>query len=219
MQAAVAQGQETGQGTVVWAVAGFVLYVVGGMVMLFISLAIAEFVLGSLGIESGAGTRGLSIRNATHPIGWGMMVAAVSMPLGARLVPGLRFGLVGWVVLAIGLALAAITTFLDIEFVRASHGVYDFEYGGFTGFAGPALVAIALAVWAALALPPGQSRILDGLAVAAAAGLMAVLLPSVGDAADGIDVENVPIAVALTADAVFGVVVAALVVRRRREQA
>jgi len=125
----------------------------------------------------------------------------------------------GWVVLLIGLVLATITTFLDIEFVRASHGIYDFEYGGFTGFAGPALVAIALAGWAALAVPRGRSRLLDVLTVAAAASLVAVLLPSVGGATDGIDAENIPIAAALATDALYAVVVTALVVRPRATRA
>jgi hypothetical protein len=203
--------------TRLWALTGFGLYVFGGLVMLFVSLGIAGAVLGSLGVESGAGTLGLSIRNSSHPIGWGAFVVAGSVPIGARLVPGLRFGAAGWFVLAVGLALAALTTFLDAEFVRARYGVYDPDYGGLTGFAGSALVAIALATWAALAVAGGHSRILAVLTVVATGGLIALLLPSVGAAADGIDAENVPIAAALTADALYGVVAGILVIRARPE--
>jgi hypothetical protein len=211
MQATLTQAREGGHGVALWALAGFVLYVLGGMAMLFVSLWIAEAILASQGIDSSAGTLGLSIRNAAHPIGWGLFVAAASIPIGSRLVPGLRFGAASWVMLAVGLTLASITTFLDIEFIRASHGYYDFEYGGLTGFAGPALVAIALAAWASLGVPASNSGILAVLTLTAVAGLAVLLLPSVGGAADGIDAENIPIAAALVADVSYGAVVALVV--------
>ena len=210
-----ASSRPPGTGIALWALAGFVLYLVGGLVMLFASLMLAEAVLGMLRIDWSSGTIGLSIRNATHPIGWAGFVVAVAIPLGARLVPGLRFGARSWIALVAGIALATVTTFLDIEFVRASHGVYDFEYGGWTGLAGPALVAIALAGWAALAIPSASSRVLDGLTIAAGVGLIALLLPSVAGALDGIDPANIPIAIAFIADAIYAAVVAALVGRDR----
>ena len=213
MQVAAARSADGVSGIVLWTIAGFVLYVLGGMVTLFVSLSLADGFLGALGIESHAGTFGLSIRNASHPIVWGAVVAAASMPIGTRLVSGLRFGATGWVVIVVGLTLAGVTTFLGAEFVRARHGVFDPEYQGFSFFAAPALVAISLATWASLAAPGRRGLLLVAATLTAVAGLSIALLPSVGGAADGIDPANVPLAATFTADALFGVAAALLVIR------
>jgi hypothetical protein len=197
-----------------WAVSGFILYVLAGMGAL-LALAWLENVLTwPAEVPIGAGTIGLSVRNGIHPIVWGLLAGAGSVVAGRRLVSGLAFRPTGWLVLAIGLALAGITTFLDNEFVRASHGIYDPEYSGFTVFAGSALVAIALAAWAALAVPRGNGVILVALTVTAAVGLAALLLPFVGDAGDGIDAENLPIAVVLVGDAGYAAIASVLVIFR-----
>jgi hypothetical protein len=201
-----------------WALAGVALYVLGGLVMLFVSLWIAEAFLTAIGVDSSAGTVGLSIRNAAHPIGWGASVAFVAAVIGQRSVAGIRFGASGWVVLGIGLILASATTFLDIEFVRASHGVYDFEYGGVSGLAGSALVAVALAAWAALAVPPANGGLLWALAIAAGGGLIALLIPSAGGAADGIAPEHVPIALTFVADTGYVAWVAVAAARALRSR-
>ena len=213
MQLAIARARAAGHGVVVWAMAGFALYLLGGIVMLFVSLAIAEAVLASRGIESGAGTLGLSIRNAAHPIGWGLAVAAASVPIGRRLVPGLRFGAMGWIVLVVGLGLATATTYLGAESVRDRYGIFDPEYQGLSFFAAPALVAISLAAWASLAAPGRRGLVLAAATLVAVAGLVIALLPSVGSAADGIDPANVPLAVVLAADALFAAVAALLAIR------
>ncbi len=85
-------------------------------------------------------------------------------------------------------------------------------YAGLSYFAGPALVAIALAGWATLAMPR-RAMPLAAATILAVVGLGIALLPSVGGAADGIDAESIPIAAVFTANALYGVVVAALVVR------
>jgi hypothetical protein len=213
MQVATKLAEYGLSGVAVWAIAGFLLFVLGGMAMLFVGLSIGEAVLASMGIESHAGTQGLSIRNSFHPIAWGAFVLAAAAPLGFRLVPGLRFRATGWMVVVLGLLLATVTTYLGIESVRARVGIFDPEYQGFSFFAGPALVAIALAGWAALAVPGRRGTPLGVTALIAVAGLAVALLPSVGSAADGIDSTNLPLASVYIADAVFGALVSFLVVR------
>jgi hypothetical protein len=215
---ALAQTRESGQGAAVWALAGFLLYLLGGMATLFVSAWLAEAILGSLGLLVQPGTLAWSIRNAFHPIVWGVFVAGVSMPIGSRLVPGLRFGVGGWVVLATGIALATAAELLVAEFVRARYGLFDAEYAGLSYFAGPALVAIALAGWAALAAPR-RVMLLVTATILAVVGLGIALVPSVGGAADGIDTESIPIAAVFTANAMYGVAVAVLVIRGNASRA
>ena len=71
--------------------------------------------------------------------------------------------------------------------VRADERRYayvDVEYVGFSVLAWPALVAIALAGWAALAVPRGSAIAPVALVALAAMGLGIALLPSVLGAAD-----------------------------------
>jgi hypothetical protein len=218
MHVALVQTRETGQGAAVWALAGFLLYLVGGMATLFLSAWLAEAILGTFGSPVQPGTLAWSIRNAFHPIVWGGLVAGASMPLGSRLVPGLHFGLGGWAVLAAGLALATASELLVAEFVRVRYGLFDPEYAGVSYFAGPALVAIALAGWAALAMPRRVMPLVMAT-ILAVVGLGIALVPSIRGAADGINAESIPIAGVFTANALYGAAVAALVVRRRASRA
>ena len=213
MQIATKMAEYGVSGVAAWAIAGFLIYVLGGMAMLFVGLSIGEAILASMGIPSHAGTQGLSLRNSFHSTAWGAFVVAASAPLGFRLVPGLRFNATGWVVIVTGLLLATMTTYLGIESVRARFGIYDPEYQGFSFFAGPALVAISLAGWATLAVPGRRAKPLVSAALAAVAGLAVALLPSLASAADGIDSTNIPLASVYIADAVFGALVAFLVIR------
>lgn len=213
MELATKMAEYSISGVAAWAIAGFLLYVLGGMAMLFVGLSIGEAVLASMGIQSHTGTQGLSIRNSFHPTAWGAFVLAAAAPLGFRLVPGLRFRATGWLVVVVGLLLATVTTYLGIESVRARFGVFDPEYQGFSFFAAPALVAISLAAWAALAVPGRRGAPLVASALGAVAGLAVALLPSVSSAADGIDSANMPLASVYAADAVFGALVTFLMIR------
>lgn len=202
--------------TSVWAITGFVLYVLGGMISL---LAIA--VVGSWlppGLQPEVGTLGWSVRNGLQPALWGVLAASASMVVGRRLVGGIRFRPDGWLVLAIGIALAAWSMFLVNENIRARYGVYDPEYAGLAWFASPAVLATALAGWATLAVPRGQGIVLAIICGAAVAGLGTSLLPSVPSAIDGIDADHLPLAAAFLADlayaAVIAVVIAARLLRR-----
>lgn len=190
-----------------WIATGLGLYVLGAYLAFPPLLLVDSLILAPLGVVAEAGNVGLSVRNALHPVVWGLIVAGVSVPVGRRLVPGIQFSPRGWAILVAGLALSAITTFLEAEFVRARFGYYDPEYVGTSLFAWPALVAIALAGWAALAVPGGRRGLLVLLALAAAAGLALALLPSIPRAADGIDPTNVPLAGAFIADIGYGVAV------------
>ena len=84
---------------------------------------------------------------------------------------------------------------------------------GFAVFAGPALVAIALAAWAALAVPSGMGLPLVAATVGAVASLALALLPSLGGLDDGINPESLPLAGVLLADVVFAVAATLLVLR------
>jgi hypothetical protein len=199
-------------GVALWAIAGVVLYVLGGIGSL-LAIATIEGLVPGLRDQVASGTVGLSIQNALHPLVWGLLVAAAAIPIGRRLVDNLRFGAVGWFLLVLVLALAAITTLLVDEFVRARFGSFDPDMTGFTVFAGPALVAIALAVWAALAVPAGMGLPLVAATVAAAASLALALLPSLGGLDDGIDPASLPLAGVFLVDVLFAAGAAMLVLR------
>lgn len=204
---------------IVWALIGFGLYLLIGAGSLFLTAVVVDPVMGALGIPAEAGLVGLSVRNALHPVAWGLLVALTSVPIGRRLVREVRFGRASWMVLAVGLGLAAVTWFLIEEFVRARYGYFDAEYVGFSFFAWPALVAIALSGWAALAVRPQRRTPLTAILVLAVVTLAVALLPSVAGAADGIDPGNLPLALLLAVDAVFAVGVVVVVAGGRAENA
>ena len=200
--------------TDLWAFTGLGLYLGIGYGSIFPTAIVADPVLNALGLQVDSGTIGLSIRNALQPIVWGLAVALLSMPLGRRLVPGIRFPAAGWVVLGIGLVLASLTWLLIEEFVRARFGYLDMRFVGFSLFAWPAIVAVALTGWAALAVPARSP--MPVLVVLAAASLGVALVPSVAGAADGIDPENLPLAAALVVDVLYAAAVVTVAMRRAR---
>jgi hypothetical protein len=206
--------ESRGSGIALWALAGFALYVLGGAVSLFITALLVDPMLTSLGMPVEAGEIGLSVRNALDPVAWGVLVACVSVPIGRRLVPGIRFAPAGWVVLAIGVVLASLTWFLLEEFVRGRFEYVDVDYVGFTVFTWLALVAIALCGWAALAVPRGSGGPLAVLLALAVTGMGLALVPSVPGVADGIEPENLPLALVFLVDLVYAVAVIAIVFRR-----
>jgi hypothetical protein len=116
--------------------------------------------------------------------------------------------------LGVGLVVATVVIALGNEFVRARYGYYDPEYQGLSFFAGPALVAVALATWAALAVPRDGILAPGAAMLTAAAGLAMALLPSLPGTADGIDAESLPLAGAFVVGIGYAVVAAVLVVRR-----
>jgi hypothetical protein len=194
-----------------WVAASFVLYVVALFVAIVPVAVIVDPLLGAIGLPARAGEPGLSIQNGAHTVAWGLLAAAPAAWLGRRLVPELRFQAPGAAVLLAGLALAGVTTTLLDEFVRERYVWFDPEYAGWSVFAGPALVAIALAAWACLALPR-ERRLLPFLALAAAfLGLGIALLPSVSGLGDGIRASSLPLAVTFAVDVVFAVGTVALV--------
>ena len=206
----VAQSQDAGLTVAIWAGAGAVIYVTAGIGSL---LALVEGLLAD-DVRPQAGEISLSVRNGLHQVAWGAIAAAVSMPLGRRLVAGLRFGPGGWVVLAVGLALAGLSMFLINELDRSRNGMFDPDHVGFSWFAAPAVIAIGLAAWATLATPGRDARILAGTTLLAVLALALALLPSVPGAADGIRVESIPLASAFLADVGYALLALALVVRK-----
>ncbi|HXG26039.1 MAG TPA: hypothetical protein VNL94_04195 [Candidatus Binatia bacterium] len=201
-------------GPALWTMAGLVLYIVGGLVSLLALSLVDGILLAPFGLAAQAGELGLSVRNGLHAIAWGLLTIAVAAPLGRRLIPGIRFRSVGWSMLAVGLVLAAVVVVLGAEFVRARYGVYDPEYQGLSFFAGPALVAVALATWAALAVPRDGIVVPGAAMLTAGAGLAMSLLPSLPGAADGVQVESLPIVLAFLAGVGYTVVAAVTVIRR-----
>lgn len=202
-----------GSGVGRWALAGLVLYPVGWFAS-FLALATVErLVLEPLGLRPEAGMVSLSIRNGLHQIVWGVAVAVVAVPIGRRLVRDIRFDLAGVAVLAVGLVLAALTELLVIEFARLRYGYVDTDSVGLAILAPPAIVAVALAVWAAMAVPRPNRAALLLLAAVAALGLGLTMLPSIGGLSDGIDPESIGLAASLLGSA--GFVVVGLVLARR----
>jgi hypothetical protein len=200
-------------GVMLWTVSGLALYLLLGIASVFLTLT-ADPLLGAVGLPVEAGELGLAVRNALHPPVWGLLVAAAAIPIGRRLVPGIRFSRHSWLVLLAGLLLAAVTWLLIEEFVRARMASFDMEYVGFTILTWPALVAIALCGWAALAAPRGSNAALVVPLVLATVGLSVALLPSVAGAADGIDAQNLPLAFVFLVDVLYAMLVIVLAFRR-----
>ena len=187
---------------ILWALAGFALYLLLGVASI-LATAMFDPLFGAIGLPVQAGELGLSVRNAIQPLVWGLLVAGISAPIGRRLVPGIRYSRDGWLVLIAGLALASVTWLLIEEFVRLRMSYFDTEYVGFAILAWPALVAIALCGWAALAVPRGSSVPLAIALVIAAAGLSIALLPSIPGVADGIDADSIPLAITFVIDLAY----------------
>jgi hypothetical protein len=190
--------------SVVWAAAGFGIYAIVGVGSLFLTGLVIDPVLKAMGLPAEAGEIGLSVRNAIQPIVWGILAALVAIPVGRAMMPGLQFRPVGWLLLLAGLLLASATWFLIEEFVRARFTYMDPEYVGFSLLTWPALVAIALSGWAALAVPRPEGSVLIGVVVLGVIALAAALAPSIPGALDGISPENLPLAAVFGVDAAYG---------------
>ncbi|MCI0584188.1 MAG: hypothetical protein L0227_15110 [Chloroflexi bacterium] len=175
-----------------WAVAGLGLYLVLGVVSLFVVGWVRDPLVGLFGLRAETGTSGWGVWLAAQPIAWGVSTAIAAAWLGRRLMPKIRFSPGGATTLAVGVALAATTTFLVHEFVRARHGRFDPDATGFVVFVAPAMVAIGLAGWAAAAVDRSHRGVLVALQAAALVGLGIALLPSVPGVQDGIRSSSVP---------------------------
>lgn len=196
-----------------WAVAGAVLYVVGFIASLLGIATIERLVLEPLGVRAEAGELSLSVRNGVHQAVWGLTVAAVAVPIGRRLVIGLRFDTIGVAILVVGLVLAGLIELFLNEFDRARNGMFDPDHVGLMLAAPPAIVAVALAVWAARAAPGPHRGPLLALAAVAAVGFVVAVVPSLGGVTDGIEPGSLGLAVSLLGSSGFAVL--ALAIARR----
>lgn len=196
-----------------WTLAGLGLFPVGWVASLLAIATIERLVLEPFGIRAEAGEVSLSVRNGLHQIVWGATVAAAAVPFGRGLVPGIRFRRSAAVLLAVGLVIAAATELLVIEFDRIRRGYFDPEHVGMITFAPPAIVGVALATWAAMAIPSPDRAPLVALAAIATTGFALATIPSLSGLSDGIDPESVPLAITLVVAAAF-VVIAPIVARR-----
>jgi hypothetical protein len=213
MQVTAADKSASRSGVFWWVLGGLGLFVVGWVVSLMAIAMVEQLVFDPLGIRAEAGEVSLSIRNGLHQLVWGVAVAAVSIPVGRGLVPEVRFSLRGAGVLVVGLTLAALCEFLIVEFDRVRSGEFGVRHVGMAIAAPPAIVGVALAAWAALALPLRNRAALVTLAAAAGAGFVLAMLPSLGGLSDGINPESIPLAACLVASAGFAVL-APLIARR-----
>lgn len=196
-----------------WTLAGLGLFPVGWVASALAIATIERFVLEPVGLRAEAGELSLSIRNGIHQIAWGALVAAAAVPFGRGLVAGIRFRPSAAALLAVGLVIAATTQLLVFEFDRLRSGYVDADHVGMIIFAPPAIVAVALATWAAMAIPSPDRAVLIALAAIGAIGFALATIPSLPGLSDGIDPASVPLAVSLLVGAAF-VVIAPVVARR-----
>jgi hypothetical protein len=196
-----------------WTVAGFVLYILGGVASILVIGLLENLFLQPFGLRPEAGTFALSLQNGIHDVAWGVLVAAIAAPLGRRIVAGIQFRWPGTTMLVGGLVIAAAATTLGDEFVRARFDVYEPRAMGLTLFTGPAIVAVALATWAALAVPASGAIVPALAALAAAACLALSLLPSVPGLDDGIDATSIPLVIAFTVGIAYATLAVVLVAR------
>lgn len=187
-----------------WALVGFVLYVAAGPATLFAIAAASDALLRPLGLAAEPGSTSWGLYLASQPLAWGITTAMLAGWLGRRLIPGLATEASGPIlVLGLGLALAATTTFALHEWVRARYELFDPEYAGPVIFAAPALVAVALGGWATLAMPRHLRRPVESLLLAATTGFVIATLPTLGGLTDGLAVSSRPLAMVLGLDGLF----------------
>ncbi len=119
-------------------------------------------------------------------------------------------------VLGSGLLVAALTQYTLHDWVVAKFGYYDAEYIGWTIGLPGAVVAVAVAGFAAWAAPRPADALPPLIALAlAAAGVGFIVLSNVGGLADGIRPSSVPLAIMVGAAGVFTFGVAAITFDRR----
>jgi hypothetical protein len=185
-----------------WTAAGVVLYGLGFLAA-FGVIAAAEVPLRAVGLAPEAGTLGLSLQNAAWIAVWGLLAAAGAMWVGRRIAPRPQISGLGLAFLVVGLGLAAASELCIDEFVRAWAGEYDPEYVGLSVVIPPAVIAVALAAWAALALPRDARVPVSVLGLVAALGLAVALASNLPGVVDGIAPGHLPIAAAFCADAIY----------------
>lgn len=180
------------------------IYLASGVVALLLVATVEAVVLDPLGLRPEPGTPAWGSRLALATLLWGGLAAVAGGWLGRRLVRVLvptRERAVG--VLVVGVILAATTMYALHEFVRARYALFDPEYAGLALLAVPALVAVALAAWAAAALPARRRWPLTSGVLLAGAGFAAATLPSLPGIADGVSPSGLVFGACLAADAVF----------------
>jgi len=173
-----------------------------------------------LGLLGFAGSQAHGVGLALGPLIGGIASALIVVVTGRMLLDGpLRAGAGALCILGAGLVLAALTEHALYDWVVAKFGYYAVEFAGWTAALPGAVVAVAVAGFAAWSV----QRRADGLApsialVLATAGVGFIVLSNVGGLADGIQPSSVPLAMMVGAAGTYCVAVATLAIGRRRRQ-
>lgn len=189
---------------------GILAWVVTGPLVLWVS-SWANQVVARLGLAAEAGTPAWGVFLAISVLGWGLVTAVVGAVAAPRFGVNLRpLAPAALTTLLAGLALAALTMYALHEQVRTRMGWYDPDYAGWTSFAVPALVGLALAAWASVASPRRDRTPVAVLAGAAALMFILSAATNLPGLADGVRDESVPLAAVLLIGGIWvtGVVVA-----------
>ncbi len=200
-----------------WSLFGILAWVVTGPLVLWALSWVAQ-VVSPFGLVAEAGTAGWGVYLATSVVGWGFATAVVGVVAAPRLrVQIAPVAPVALAALAGGLVLAGVTMYALHEQVRARMGWFDPEYAGWTLFAVPALVGLALGAWAWAAVPGRDRTPMAILVGAAAITFVLSAATNLSGLADGVRDASVPLAAALLVDGVWVVAVVVGVARGGRE--
>jgi hypothetical protein len=194
------------------AVAWIAIVGVASLASFFVTIValgiVEQLVLRPLGMEPVVGTTGWGIRLAAGTVVWGVLVVG-AIEGAARL---LRIPLV-WspsavAVLAVGIALGALTQLEIHEWAIVRLGVFNARYLGPTALAPEALVGVALAGCARRVAPASLTAFVRSASIAAAAPFAAILMLNLPGVADGVGSEALPLASTLLVDLGYVLMVA-----------
>jgi hypothetical protein len=188
-----------------WTLIGFGSYVAAGLAAPLVVASVCAFPLRLVGLDPEPGTFGWGLYLASSDLVWGGLAAVAAAGLGRRLIPRLAVASPpAAAILAVGIVLAAVTTLALHEWVRARYEWFDPEYAGLAFFAGPAVIAAALAGWGTLVLPGHvRRRPVQWALVAAGFAFVAAVSSTVPGLADGVSPSGWPLALSLGLDALF----------------
>lgn len=195
-----------------WAAVSTLGYVATG----FTAFVVISTLVG-LGLLAFAEPQADGVGLALWSLVWGVLSALVVVVAARPLLgTGLRAGAGALAVLGGGLIVASMTQYTLYEWVVAKFGYYDPEYIGWTVALPGAVVAVAVAGFAAWASPRPADAPPPLIALAlGAAGVGFIVLSNVGGLADGIRPSSVPLAIMVGAAGIFTFGLAAITFDRR----
>ena len=201
-----------------WLVGSTIVFVLAGIVSLFLTVGLEETLLEPMGLETGAGSLAHGIALAAHVAVWGLLAAGVMVASCKIVLPQSRpFGPRSSFVFGLGVILAAAVQLALYEWARDRFVYFDPDMTGITTFL-PGVILAQSCLWVTTLVMPRAWRRLPavGLGVTSLAILLVVAV-NVPGAGDGIRPASVPLAVAIAASSAYVLLTWAMLLDARND--